>query len=307
MNANPRIDEGSLRGRLRHHEPMSRHSTWRCGGPARVLFEPADRDDLGAFLRLHAEDQVMWLGLGSNLLVRDGGIDCALIATQSGLSRAEWTPDGLLYAEAGVTCARLARLAANHDRAGLEFLAGIPGTLGGALRMNAGALGGEIWSYVVAVESIDAAGTVRRREAAEYRPGYRHVDGPAEGFVSAWLRLPDSAGGGGAERIRAVLAQRGATQPTGKASCGSVFVNPPGDYAYRLIEQCGLKGYRIGGAVVSPQHANFIVNDGGASAADIEALIEHLRAQVLRRFGVALETEVQIAYRASADASGEQP
>ncbi|MEQ8233082.1 MAG: UDP-N-acetylmuramate dehydrogenase [Gammaproteobacteria bacterium] len=285
----------SVRGRLRHAEPMARHSTWRCGGIAERYFEPADRADLVAFLQQEGgAGPLTWLGLGSNLLVRDGGLRGTVVATTPGLGALSWEAENLLHAECGVTCARLAREAAQRDRAGLEFLAGIPGTLGGALRMNAGALGGEIWTFVDAVDMVDAAGLVRRHPARAFRPHYRGVGGPDGWFLAAWLALPESAGGVGAARIREVLALRGRTQPTGQASCGSVFKNPPGDFAGRLIEQCGLKGYRHGGCQVSTVHANFIVNDANGSAADIEAVIEHVRATVARLAGVSLETEVQI-------------
>lgn len=305
MNAPLGLNDGNpLRGRLIDNEPMARHSSWRCGGPARHYFEPADRDDLVEFFRRRrSTEDIMWLGLGSNLLIRDGGLAQSVIATSPGLSRIEWQSDDLLYAECGVTCARLARDAAGHDRGGLEFLAGIPGTLGGALRMNAGALGSETWTFVSAVETVDGDGRVHRREAREYSARYRAVSGPECWFLGAWLRLAETAGGNGAARIREVLAARSATQPTGKASCGSVFKNPPDDFAGRLIEQCGLKGHRIGGAEVSAKHANFIVNDGSATAADIESLIEHVRDEVARQTGVELETEVQIVGRASAPPS----
>ncbi|MCB1745854.1 MAG: UDP-N-acetylmuramate dehydrogenase [Gammaproteobacteria bacterium] len=284
-----------VRGRWLRNEPMARHSTWRCGGPAQAYFEPADRDDLRLFLRgVPDATALLWLGLGSNLLVRDGGLAAVVIATAPGLATLRWEAEDRVYAECGVTCARLAREAARHDRAGLEFLAGIPGTVGGALRMNAGALGSETWALVEAVETIDARGEVRRHPAADFTPVYRGVSGPAGWFLGAWFRLPTTAGGRGAERIRGALAQRGATQPTGQASCGSVFKNPPGDYAGRLIEQCGLKGFRIGGCQVSTVHANFIVNDERASAADVEAVIEHVATTVAARTGVRLQTEVQI-------------
>lgn len=284
-----------VRGRWLRDEPMARHSSWRCGGPARVYFEPADRADLVEVLRrLDPGVAVLWLGLGSNLLVRDGGIDAVVIATAPGLARLVWESEDTVYAECGVTSARLAREAAARDRAGLEFLAGIPGTVGGALRMNAGALGGETWSFVSMVETIARNGDVTFHAAGEYAPVYRGVSGPGEWFLGARFHLPRSAQGHGTERIRAVLAQRTASQPTGQASCGSVFKNPPGDYAGRLIEQCGLKGFRIGGCKVSSVHANFIVNDARARAADIEAVIGHVRDEVASRTGVILETEVQV-------------
>lgn len=293
-----------VRGRWRCNEPLARHSTWRCGGPAAYYFEPADRADLADFIaQMDAGTELLWLGLGSNLLVRDGGVQATVIATSSHLNAMHWPAPDRLYAECGVTCARLAREAARQDRAGLEFLAGIPGTVGGALRMNAGALGSEMWSFVDSVETIDPDGRIRPRGAAEFAPRYRGVAGPASWFLGATLALPERAGGRGLERIREVLAQRSATQPTGQASCGSVFKNPPGDFAGRLIEQCGLKGHRVGGCEVSTMHANFIVNDGAAAAGDIEDLIVHVRAVVAAKTGIELETEVQIVGQAAGPAS----
>ncbi len=293
-----------VRGTWRDAEPMARHSTWRCGGTAAHYFEPADRDDLVDFLRQRVAGQaLLWIGFGSNLLVRDGGLEETVIATAPGLSSLAWEAPDLLYAECGVACAKLAREAAARGRGGLEFLAGIPGTLGGALAMNAGALGSETWCHVEAVETVDGDGRVQRRAAAEYQPHYRGVEGPAGWFLAAWLRLPQTlAAADGARRIREVLARRSATQPTGKATCGSVFMNPPGDYAGRLVEACGLKGLRVGGAEVSTLHANFIVNDGSASAADIEALIERIRETVRQRTGVELVSEVHVVGRHGAEA-----
>lgn len=289
----------AARGLLRYDEPLARHSSWRCGGPADRWFEPRDRDDVIALLAAAPDDEPLhWLGLGSNALVRDGGLEGTVIVTTPGLARFRWLDETRLYAEAGVPCARLAREAAARDRAGLEFMAGIPGTLGGALQMNAGALGSETWTFVEAVETVDRRGAVRERARGEYEAGYRHVEGPpGEWFVAAVLRLSERADGQGAARIRSVLEQRNATQPTGQASCGSVFRNPPGDYAGRLIEQCGLKGLRRGRCAVSDVHANFIVNDRGASAAELESLIEHVRAAVERETGVRLEREVLVLGR----------
>ena len=290
------ISERRWRGTFKRDEALARHCTWRCGGRADAWFEPADRADLTAFIAAQpAASTLYWLGLGSNVLVRDGGVRGTVVSTSAGLTRHRWQDGEHLYAECGVTCARLAREGAARDRAGLEFLAGIPGTLGGALRMNAGALGAEIWEFVVWAELIDSDGQVRRYARDRFEIAYRHVRLPCPGwFVAALLHLPDSAGGQGAERIRQVLAQRSATQPTGKATCGSVFKNPPGDYAGRLIEQCGLKGHAVGGCHVSSVHANFIVNDDNASAADIEGLIHAVQQGVAAATGIVLEPEVQI-------------
>ena len=284
------------RGTVRYREPMSRHSSWRCGGVADRYFEPADVKDLIEFLSVVPDSEpIFWLGLGSNLLIRDGGLRGTVIATTPGLGRLRWLDGNRLYAECGVTCARLARAAAAKNLAGIEFLAGIPGTLGGALAMNAGALGGEVWDYVESVETVDRQGRVRHRARDDYQPDYREIRGPeGEWFVGGILRMTRSAGGRGTDKIKAVLAQRSATQPAGKATCGSVFKNPPGDFAGRLIEQCGLKGYRLGGCSISLVHANFVENDHGASAEDLEKLIVFVQAKVEATTGVRLEPEVRI-------------
>ncbi|MEJ2452551.1 MAG: UDP-N-acetylmuramate dehydrogenase [Candidatus Thiodiazotropha sp.] len=290
----PAIDQDRLRGEMRYDEPLSRHTTWRVGGPARRFYRPADRDDLLTFLRgLEPDEPLFWLGLGSNLLVRDGGFAGTVIATQGCLSRMWWLDPYRLSAEVGVACAKIARTAARGGRVGVEFLAGIPGTLGGALAMNAGAFGGETWRQVLRVETVDRFGEVRRREPADFEIGYRHVAGPAgEWFLSAELALEKGDVETTQQEIKRLLERRAATQPTRQPSCGSVFRNPPGDHAARLIESVGLKGWQMGGAQVSEKHANFIINTGDASAADIEALIALIQEVVEQKTGVKLVTEV---------------
>jgi UDP-N-acetylmuramate dehydrogenase len=283
------------RGELKRDEPMARHTSWRVGGPADTWYRPADIDDLAGFLAaLPPEVPVCWAGLGSNLLVRDGGIRGVVIGTHGVLSGMERHGERGIRAEAGVPCAKIARSCARWGLGAGEFFAGIPGTLGGALAMNAGAFGGETWDYVRSVDTLDRAGVRRRRARAEYQVGYRSVVGPAgEWFLAAELEFPPGRPTTQAS-IRELLVKRKATQPIGEPSCGSVFTNPPGAHAARLIETAGLKGCRIGGAEVSPKHANFIINTGGATAADIEALIRHVAAEVERVHGVRLETEVRI-------------
>ncbi|MEI7866277.1 MAG: UDP-N-acetylmuramate dehydrogenase [Candidatus Methylumidiphilus sp.] len=285
-----------LRGELRYNESLSEHTSWRVGGPAEQLYLPADKADLVCFLRaLPADKPLFWLGLGSNLLVRDGGIGGVVICTKNRLKAMHGIAEGRIYAEAGVPCSHVARFCAGQGLNGAEFLAGIPGTLGGALAMNAGAFGGETWPLVGKVLTVDRFGDVRERTVDEYQIGYRSVNGPdGEWFLAAELKLIPGDTGQSREHIKSLLAKRAATQPVNQPSCGSVFRNPPGDYAARLIESCGLKGYRIGGACVSEKHANFIVNLGGASAGDIERLIEKVREQVKLIHGICLESEVRI-------------
>ncbi|MCC7040757.1 MAG: UDP-N-acetylmuramate dehydrogenase [Burkholderiales bacterium] len=290
-----------LRGRLAHDAPLARYTSWRAGtGRCDILYLPAGRDDLAAFLRtLPPTMPVTVLGLGSNTLVRDGGIRGAVVVMHDA-GAALAVADGLIYVEAGAASPKLARFAAVHGCAEAEFLAGVPGTVGGALAMNAGCYGGETWRHVARVEVVLRDGTFVVRTPADYVIGYRSVCARApastpEIFTAAWFRFPHGDASAARARIRELLARRIATQPLSLPNAGSVFRNPPGDHAARLIEHCGLKGRAIGGARVSEQHANFIVNAGGtARAADIEALIDVVRGTVLATTGIALEPEVRI-------------
>ncbi|HMN45010.1 MAG TPA: UDP-N-acetylmuramate dehydrogenase [Povalibacter sp.] len=281
--------------RVLRNERMAKHTSWHVGGPADLFFTPLDVADLAAFLRsLDRATPVMWIGLGSNLLVRDGGIRGAVIDTHGVFAELDRLDDNEVWAGAGVACAKLAKQCIKWGLGPAEFFAGIPGTLGGALAMNAGAFGGETWNHVVSVATLDRDGVRRERPAADYQVGYRHVDGPVdEWFLGARLRF-EQRPGVSSEDIRILLARRKATQPIGEWSCGSVFTNPPGDHAARLIDSAGLKGFRIGGARVSEMHANFIVNDGTATAADIEQLIAHVRTTVEQMHGVKLTPEVRM-------------
>jgi UDP-N-acetylmuramate dehydrogenase len=272
--------------RVKRDEPMSRHTSWHAGGTAQLYFAPRDRTDLAAFLRtVPAEAPILWVGLGSNLLVRDGGFPGVVISTVGALERLERISETTVYGEAGVACARIAR----------QCFAGIPGTLGGALAMNAGAFGGETWRHVLEVVTLDRQGREHVREPGEYQVSYRHVQPPVtdEWFVAAKLNFARAPAVSAAD-VRSLLERRKATQPIGEWSCGSVFVNPPGDHAARLIEASGLKEFRLGDASVSSKHANFIINHGNATAADLERLIGHIQNTVEQRHGVRLTTEVRI-------------
>jgi len=289
-----------LRGTLSRNVSLARYTSWRCGGAADRLYVPADRDDLAAFVRqLPAAEPLTVIGLGSNLLVRDGGVRGTIIVMHAALDTLELV-DGLIHADAGVTSPKVARFAAAHGFAGAEFLAGIPGTVGGALAMNAGCYGGETWRHVARVEIVTRAGAVAVEQPSAYAIGYRSVrraDGsvPTALFTAAWFSFPQGDGRVARERIAELLRRRIATQPLNLPNAGSVFRNPPGDHAARLIESCGLKGYAVGGARVSERHANFIVNpDGQAKAVDIEAIIAHVRSTVRAQCGVDLVPEVQI-------------
>lgn len=286
----------ALRGELRRNEPMARHTSWRVGGPADRYYVPADVEDLAVFLgTLAADEPIYWIGLGSNLLVRDGGVRGTVIATSGALAGLEFIAPDTVRAGAGVASAKVARYCASRGLEGAEFLAGIPGTLGGALAMNAGAFGTETWNIVAAVRTVDHRGQLHIRNPADYQIGYRSVTGPAgEWFIGADLRLRPGEPVTAQTRIKFLLEKRGASQPIGSPNAGSVFRNPEGDFAARLIETAGLKGVCEGSACVSEVHANFIINRGGASAADIETLIRRVRETVARVHGVELETEVRI-------------
>lgn len=282
--------------RVRRDEPMSRHTSWHAGGAAEIYFTPRDRADLREFLgTVPADMPIHFVGLGSNLLVRDGGIRGVVVATHDALLRLERLDANTVYSEAGVPCARIARQCIQWELGGAEFFAGIPGTLGGALAMNAGAFGGETWNCVVSVETLDRHGQQHTRVPGEYSVSYRHVGSSRteEWFAAARMSfalapgIDDSA-------VRELLARRRQSQPIGEWSCGSVFKNPPGDHAARLIETTGLKGLRVGDASVSLKHANFIINHGTATAADLEQLVLQVQAQVRATHGIALQPEVRI-------------
>lgn len=291
----------AVSGELRENEPMSRHTSWRVGGPAELFFRPAGLEDLSLFLReLAVETPVFWLGLGSNLLVRDGGIPGVVIAAVGIFKDLERVAALQVRVGVSLPCTQLARQCVRWGIGPSEFFAGIPGTVGGALAMNAGAHGGETWERVRSVTTIDRRGDVRIRSIGEYQVGYRSVtriddehDQNDEWFVEALLEF-EAGVEASQETLKALLARRKNTQPLGLPSCGSVFRNPQGDFAARLIETAGLKGDRIGGAEVSTKHANFIINRNHASARDIEALISHVQSTVSDVHGVELVHEVHI-------------
>ena len=286
----------SLQGKVLKNVSLADYNAWRVGGLASLLYIPSDISDLAHFIKsLPPELPLSWLGLGSNVLIRDGGIEGAVIVTQGGLMQLTAKDQYHIRAEAGVSCAQLARFSARLGLKGLEFMAGIPGTVGGALVMNAGCYGGETWRQVVRVETINRQGHIELRDAEEYEIGYRHVKKPVdEWFLAGHFLLQSGEKTRSLSEIRVLLEKRNASQPTGLPNCGSVFRNPSGDYAARLIETCHLKGCRVGNAVVSEKHANFIINEGRASASDIEILIEHIGNTVYKQHGVRLVPEVCI-------------
>jgi UDP-N-acetylmuramate dehydrogenase len=291
------INPEGLRGTLRRGEPMSKHTSWRVGGKADVFYIPYDQDDLKLFLsRLDSDEPITWIGLGSNLLVRDGGIRGTVIATKKMNSGVEKISTTEIKAGAATSCAQLARFTVNEGMHGAEFLVGIPGTFGGALAMNAGAFGFETWDIIKTVCMINRRGQITERKPAEFKIAYRSVTAPEqEWFLSAIIELEMDKGDSSENTMRDLLKKRSDTQPVGEASCGSVFRNPVNaSPAAKLIDDCDLKGTEVGGARISDKHANFIINTGKATAADIEDLIQHIQKTVSDKHGISLLTEVRI-------------
>jgi len=296
----------NLRGELRLDEPMARHVSWRAGGHAKRFFKPADLADLQTFLpTLAAEEPILFVGLGSNLLVRGdesgGGFDGTVILTTPTV-HGLMVEGNVVSAGAGVASPHVAKFAAKNHLAGAEWLAGVPGTIGGALAMNAGCYGTECWDQIVDCTTVNRAGQLRTRGAGDFDISYRHVAPKFDGdewFVAGRFRFAPGDAVVAQARIKELLGKRMASQPLDKPNAGSTFRNPPGDHAARLIESCGLKGYTIGGAQVSAKHANFIINTGTATAADIENMIDHMQATVKANTGVELVREVKIVGNAA--------
>ncbi|MCP4431263.1 MAG: UDP-N-acetylmuramate dehydrogenase [Gammaproteobacteria bacterium] len=284
-----------LRGQIRYNEAMSKHTSWRVGGPADEYFMPADLPDLQEYLhRLEVNTPLTWIGLGSNMLVRDGGIRGVVIAPLGGLKELEIDDTGCVYAESGLSNSKVARFCLKHNLTGAEYLAGIPGTIGGALTMNAGAFGSETWNLVESVRMINRQGELINRTKEDFEIAYRHVRLPVdEWFVAARFRLQRNNPGQDSD-IKHLLQKRNDSQPIGQPSCGSVFKNPPDNHSAKLIESAGLKGYCLGAACISDKHANFIISNTDTRACDIEALIAFIQKTIRQKFNISLETEVRI-------------
>lgn len=288
-----------MRSNLFYNEPLAKHTSWNIGGVAKQYFCPQDDANLSEFLRsLHKDEPIFWLGLGSNVLIRDGGFPGTVIHTLKmpvQIAILHQDPMGLLIkVPAGIPCAKIAKFASKHNVVGAEFFAGIPGTMGGALAMNAGAFGGETWQHVRAVEMINRRGEIVRRLPSEFKVGYRTVEGnDQEWFLAAELYFKPGDQEQALLRIKELLKRRSETQPIGLPSCGSVFRNPEGKFAAELIEASKLKGMRVGDAEVSTKHANFIINTGAATAQDVETLITHIQQTVWQEHAVELCPEVK--------------
>lgn len=286
-----------LKGQLLIDEPMSRHTSWRTGGIADYFYTPANKADLIQLLKqLPAHIPLHWIGLGSNLLVRDAGVPGMMVRTSKGLNEYKLISRNRFYIESGVSCAKVARVSTRNNLQGVAFLAGVPGSFGGALAMNAGAFGGETWNWVEHIECVNRQGQCKEIQAKEVHYGYRQVDLPDDCWILSGVLGLESADAeySGKDEIRSLLEKRSASQPIQSANAGSVFRNPVGDFAARLLEDAGLKGQTAGDAVISPVHANFIVNRGNATSADIEKLIHIARHRVQQHSGIALDIEVRI-------------
>jgi UDP-N-acetylmuramate dehydrogenase len=282
-------------GQLHENLPLSRLTSWHVGGPAKRYVLPNDLEDLSLYLKYHHDlSDIVWLGLGSNLLIRDAGVASTVIHTLNRLNCLEWQSPHV-YVQAGVPCAKFAKWCMRQGLSGAEFLAAIPGTMGGALRMNAGAYGSETWDLVQKVQLLNLQGDLIWLDAQEFSVGYRSVEGFGQCmFAGALFLLVQSTPQVISDHTKIMLQKRNASQPIGSFNCGSVFRNPQNAYAGRLIESCNLKGYRIGGAHVSEKHANFIINSGDSTAQDIEKLIEFIQDEVQAKTGYALYRECHI-------------
>lgn len=289
---------------------LAKYTTYKVGGTAKLYFKPKNVSELVAFIKqLPKEEKLFWLGLGSNVLIRDGGIDAAVIHIHNVLNTIEIIEKNnkgiLIKVGAGLSCAKLAKFCVNNSLADGVWFSGIPGTLGGALCMNAGAFGGETWNHVISVEVINRDGEIIHRSKNDYLVSYRAArlknnllinNTSEEWFISGVLffSFSDTTSKDLQEEVKLLLQKRKKTQPIGTLNCGSVFKNPVNDFAARLIDLSRLKGERVGGAMVSEKHANFIINLGNATAADLEKLIYFVQERVFMEHNVLLDLEVKI-------------
>ena len=277
-----------------YNELLSKHTAWKVGGPADIFFTPKNRDDLSNFLKSNHGKQITWLGNGTNVLVRDGGIRGAVISTKKSIDKINMETKNSCRVEAGASCMDLALFAEKNQLGPAAFFSGIPGSIGGALTMNAGSFGMETWDLVKEVEVINEKGDISFLEKESFDVAYRTVTFPFRlWFLSCSMSL-SSDEQTTKDNLIELRNQRIRTQPLSEDTCGSVFKNPPGNFAGALIEGSGLKGFKIGSASISEKHANFIVNQGGATAGDIENLINHTRQVVKKNYDIDLQPEVRI-------------
>jgi UDP-N-acetylmuramate dehydrogenase len=285
----------SARGRLEPNYPLAELTWFRAGGPAEVLFTPADEADLAAFLRAAPADiPVQVIGVGSNLLVRDGGVPGVVIRLGKGFAGLAVEPGSRIRAGAAVLDVRVAKFAQEHGISGLTFLRGIPGTIGGALRMNGGAFGGETKDVLVEARAVDRSGTISVISTALMNYSYRHCGAP-EGLIFTEALFQGVPGDRDeiAAAMDKITESRETTQPVRSRTGGSTFKNPPGHKSWQLIDKAGMRGFAIGPARVSEMHCNFLINEGGATGAQIEELGETVRHRVKETSGIDLEWEIK--------------
>jgi len=282
-----------LKGRLRENVSLKDYNTWKVGGKAEYFYEPSNLADLKLFLELLKDTPIFFLGNGSNVLIRDGGISGCIICLKNTLNGCSFKNEEYVF-DAGLSCMKIAQITARENYQGLEFLCGIPGSLGGALAMNAGCYGGNIWDHVSTVSLINNNGRIIRKNKNDFIINYRSTSLEENNFfISAVFKLKKNKLENSLEIIKKFLKDRRLKQPTGLLSCGSVFKNPHNLHAAKLIESIGLKGYKIGGAYISEKHANFIISDRFTKSIDIEKLINFTQKEVLKKKEVILETEVK--------------
>jgi UDP-N-acetylmuramate dehydrogenase len=273
---------------------MKEYNTWKIGGSAQYFFEPSNLDDLKKFLENSSNIDIIFLGNGSNVLIRDGGINGCVVSLKNTLNNYTSNKKGKYIFEAGFSCMKIAQITAKDNYGGLEFLCGIPGSLGGALAMNAGCYGGNIWDYVNKVIMINKNGNLVTKNKREFKYGYRNLELEDNNFfIGATFNLQENQLKNSLDIIKEYLKDRRSKQPTGLPSCGSVFKNPENYHAANLIESSGLKNYKIGKAYISDKHANFIITEPSASSSDVEDLIEFIQKTVFENKNIFLETEVK--------------
>jgi UDP-N-acetylmuramate dehydrogenase len=283
-----------IKGQSLFNEPLSKYTSWKVGGPADIFFIPQSRNDLSDFLKSNHDKPITWLGNGTNILVRDGGIRGAVIATKKSLNEIKKEENNACRVEVGASCMDLALFAEKNELGPAAFFSGIPGSIGGALVMNAGSFGHETWNFVDSVEVIDEEGVIHHLNRKDFKVSYRTVKYPFPlWFVSCLMKFSESETTTKSE-LKEYRDQRLKTQPLNEDTCGSVFKNPEKGHAGALIERAGLKGHRIGGCSISNKHANFIVNEGSATSKNIEDLIKHVQKAVKKKHNIDLETEVRI-------------
>jgi len=286
--------EKKVKGKLSKNISLKDYNSWKIGGSAEFFFEPQDVYDLQSFLLLQKDLDITFLGNGSNVLVRDGGVEGCVICLKNTLKEYKILENGEFIFEAGLSCMKIAQITAKENFTGLEFLCGIPGSLGGALAMNAGCYGGNIWENISTVNIIDKNGNISCKNKKEFDIGYRNVNLKENNFfISANFILQKNKLSNSMEKIKKFLEDRRVKQPTGLPSCGSVFKNPNNMYAANLIDSLGLKGYKIGGAYISKKHANFIISEKNTKSDDIEKLIDFIQKKVYQKKNIFLETEVK--------------